>query len=58
MYDATFDANDYVKKNCSNYLYGLQSESDISKIENDSTLTSAQKEAAKRELKRLSDFYY
>lgn len=58
MYDDTFNAKDYVEKNCSSYIYGLQSCHDMQTIENDSNLTYEQKEAAQAELRHLASVYY
>lgn len=54
---ANFDADDYVSKNCPSYRYGIAATRDIERINDDSSLTSSQKEAAKRALRRKSDMY-
>lgn len=54
---SSFDADSYVSKNCPSYRYGIAATRDIEKINNDSSLTSSQKEAAKSELRRKSDMY-
>lgn len=57
MYD-DFNASQYVRDNCSNYIYGLTSDKDITTIQNDSNLTFEQKQEATQELERLSSLYY
>lgn len=58
MYDWEFDAENYVRKNCSSYISGFASSTDEKKIENDRNLTSAQKEMAKDKLRSLANIYY
>lgn len=53
-----FDASSYVSKHCHSYIYGVTSDSDISSIKADSSLTSSQKEAAIKELEHKSALYY
>lgn len=54
---SSFDADTYVSEHCESYKYGIAAEVDVKRIENDSSLTSSQKEAAKSELRRKADMY-
>lgn len=56
--DSSFDARKYVDQKTSSWVGGVVSDADKRRIEQDNTLTSEQKDAAKRELEHKAALYY
>lgn len=56
--DTSFDAREYVRRTCTSQIYGLVSERDLAAIDGDSSLTYAEREAAKSELEQQARRYY
>lgn len=54
----SFDAGSYVRSQCSSHIYGVTSSEDISRIQNDTSLTPQQQQQALDEYNRLSGLYY
>ena len=55
---SSFNASEYVSNHCKSYIHGVVSDADISRIQQDTSLTPSQKEAAVEELKHKSALYY
>ena len=53
-----FDADDYVTKHCTGYIYGLVTESDVDTIKNDDSLSSYEKDEALAQLEHKAIIYY
>lgn len=56
--DTSFDAREYVQRTCPGRIYGVVTDRDLAAIDGDSSLTYAEKEAAKSELEREASIYY
>lgn len=56
--DTSFDAKEYVRRTCTGQIYGLVTERDLAAIDGDSSLTRAEREAAKGELEQQARRYY
>lgn len=54
----SFDAESYVRNACGDYIFGVVSARDIARIDDDSSLTFVEKEAAKSELRHQADMNY
>lgn len=54
----SFNAGEYVQRTCPGRIYGVVTDRDLAAIDGDPSLTYAEREAAKSELKRQSDIYY
>lgn len=56
--DTSFDAREYVQRTCTGQIYGLVTDRDLAAIDGDSSLTRAEREAAKGELEQQARRYY